>query len=84
MSKTVVETLKKINKRKLRDELLAIGIVLIGVIWLICGIKKIAPGMDGIISSIVTMLVAVGFIGGLVCIGIGIAIFFEVRNKRYP
>ncbi len=79
----VVETLRKVNKKKFRDEMLAIGVILIGVIWFICGIKKIAPGMDGIITSIATMLVSVGYLGGIGCIGLGIASFFEVRNKKY-
>lgn len=79
----VVATLRKVNKTKLRDELLTVGVILIGVIWFICGIKKIAPGMDGIISSIITMLVSVGYLAGPGCSILGICGFFEVRNKKY-
>lgn len=83
MGKTV-ETLKRINKRKLRDELLSIGIVLSGVIWFICGIKKIVPGTDDFFSLFLTSIISLGYLGGLPWIAMGVCAFFEIRKKKYP
>lgn len=74
----------RINKRKLRDEVICLIIAILGIIIFVCNMTKIVPGMDNAIEQLITAIVAYGFLigpalafGGLVC-------FWEVRNTRYP
>ncbi|MCI8470806.1 MAG: hypothetical protein HFJ35_04930 [Clostridia bacterium] len=83
MGKETMETLKKINKRKLRDEIACIGLVILGVIIFICAKNRIAPGIENPISLMITSVVSVGYFAGPGCSILGICGFFEVRNKKY-
>lgn len=75
--------MRKINKRKLRDELIFLGLAVFGIVLFILNITKTAPGMEGTFSIIVTTVIAYGFFIGPVLTFLGIGSFLEVRKKKY-
>lgn len=75
--------MKKINKRKLRDEMICLGLTVLGIILFFLNITKTAPGMEGTFETIITTVIAYGFFIGPVVAFLGIGSFLEVRNKKY-
>lgn len=74
----------RINKKKLRDELVMIGFAILGIIIFICNMKKVIPGFGNPIETVVSYVIAYGFFIGPLITVIATASFWEIRNKRYP
>ena len=74
VTKTVQDTRKKrrINKRKLLDEMTAIIFIIAGLILFVLNLTKTIP------FESITILVAYGFIIGPIFIGIGIGYLIQV------
>lgn len=75
--------MRKINTRKLRDEMICLGLTVFGIVLFILNITKTVPGMEGTFSIIVTTVIAYGFFIGPVLTFLGIGSFLEIRNKKY-
>lgn len=75
--------MRKINTRKLRDEMSCLGLTVFGIILFFLNITKTAPGMEGTFETIVTTVIAYGFFMGPVLAFLGIGSFLEIRKKKY-
>jgi len=73
----------KINRKKLRDELLALVGVILGVAWFILGITKTVPGMETTLTKIVSLIISIGPIGGLFIASLAVFYFIDVIDTEY-
>lgn len=74
----------KIDKKKLRDELLAGAMVIFGVICIFINLKYSTPGTSGDMNKALAFFISVCWIPGSLLIVGGIATFIEVRDTKYP
>lgn len=76
--------MRKINKRKLRDELFYVGTMVLGIILLVLNCFKIVPGLENPLAiGITTVIAYLGFPLGIFFTAIGFMEFLEVHNKKY-
>lgn len=75
---------KNINKKKLRDEVLAFLGFILGIVWFILGATKTTPGIKNAFCEILTIAISGGTIGGIALALLCLFYFVEVRNTKYP
>lgn len=74
---------RKINTKKLRDEIFGLVTVVLGIIALILNFFKIVPGLETPIEiGITTVIAYLGFPVGIFFIVGGIFVFSEARNRK--
>lgn len=74
----------KINKKKLRDELLCIVAIVVGVVFCIINFKYAMPGTSGDMNKVVAFCISVAWAPGIAFIIGGIVMLIEVRDTKYP
>lgn len=74
----------KINKKRLRDELLCAVSVILGIILCIINFKYAIPGTPGDINKVLAFCISVSWLPGILLIVGGIAQFLVVLDKKYP
>ena len=74
---------RKINMRKLRDELLCLAGVVLGIVVFILNATKTIPGTNGIIEAFVSFIIGYGFLIGPAIVLMSISVFWEIRNTNY-
>ena len=75
--------MRKVNIKKLRDEIAMVGVIILGIALLVCNFFKIVPSTDTPLGLGITAVISIGFPIGLILIVFGIVEFFRVRNTRY-
>ena len=74
---------RKINTKKLRDEIFGLVTVVLGIIALILNFFKIVSGLETPIEiGITTVIAYLGFPVGIFFIVGGIFVFSEARNRK--
>ncbi|MBQ2938400.1 MAG: hypothetical protein IJE05_05965 [Clostridia bacterium] len=75
--------MKKHQIRKLRDIILAIAVLILGIIITICNICHIAPGFDSGIEWVITTIIAYGLFIGDIMIVCSIAALDKILATDY-
>ena len=65
----------------MRNVVLMILVILVGVVLMVCNFFKIAPGMDTVLSQGITIAVAYGLPLGIVYVVLGTASLLEIVNE---
>ncbi len=74
---------RKINTKKLRDEIFGLVTFVLGIIALTLNFFKIVPGLETPLEIAITTVIAyLGFPVGIFFIVGGIFIFSEARNRK--
>ena len=56
--------MKRINKRKLKDEVIMLVLAILGIVIFICNMTKTVPGFGNPIAGMVSWIIAYGFFIG--------------------
>lgn len=78
------DIMKKVNLKKMRDEIIYFLIGILGIVIFICNVTKNIPENwnTNFLSAFITFVVAYGFLIGPFVAVIGFLAFWEVRNDN--
>ena len=74
----------RINKKKLKDEMVMLALAILGIVIVICNMTKTVPGFGNPIETVISYVIAYGlFIGPGVTL-LALLCFWDIRNTKYP
>lgn len=75
--------MKKEQKKRIRNVVLVVTILILGIAIFICNIFKITPGYDSRITCLITDVIAYGFFIGMGMVLIAMIKLDEITSKEY-
>jgi uncharacterized membrane protein YhaH (DUF805 family) len=76
---------RRINMRRLRDYLLDLAVVILGIVILICNMTKTIPPLyENAIFDLVAFFIAYGILTGPLVMFMGVCMIIETRERKYP
>lgn len=79
-----VFVMRRINKRKLKDEVIMLVLAILGIVIFICNMTKTVPGLGNPIAKMVSCIIAYGFWIGPGVTLLALLCFWDIRNTKYP
>lgn len=76
--------MKRINKRKLKDEVIMLVLAILGIVIFICNMTKTVPEFGNPIAGMVSWIIAYGFFIGPAVTLMSLLCFWDIRNTKYP
>lgn len=73
--------MKKRTEKRMRNVVLTVLVIFLGVVLMVCYFLKITPGMDTILSQVISIAVAYGLPLGIAYIVLGTASLLEIVNE---
>lgn len=74
----------RINKKKLKDEMVMLALAILGIVIFICNMTKTVPGFGNPIAEMVSWIIAYGFFIGPAVTLMSLLCFLDIRNTKYP
>ena len=75
----------RINKKKLKDEMVMLALAILGIVIFICNMTKKVPEFgNNPIEEMVSWIIAYGFFIGPAVTLMSLLCFWDIRNTKYP